>query len=61
MKNTIILAVSLGAFIAATALVLSFRSSVTADTLVGYASVLTLVAMAALEYRINWRRLLGRS
>lgn len=61
MKNTIILAVSLGAFIAAAALVLSFRSPVTADSLVGYASVFALVAMAALEYRINWRRLFGRS
>jgi putative effector of murein hydrolase len=61
MKNTIILAVSLGAFVAATALVLSFRSSVTADSLVGYASVLTLLAMLTLEYRINWRRLFGRS
>ncbi len=60
-ENTIILAVSLGAFIAATALALSFRSPVTADSLVGYASVLTLVAMATLEYRINWRRLFGRS
>jgi hypothetical protein len=61
MKNIIILAVTLGAFIAATALLLSFRSPVSAESVVGYASVLALIGMAALEYRINWRRLLGRS
>jgi hypothetical protein len=61
MKNIIILAVTLGALIAAAALLLSVGSSVTADSIVGYASVLALLGMAALEYRINWRRLIGRS
>ena len=61
MKNSIILAVSLGVTIAAAALLLSFRSLVTAESLVGYLSVLTLVGMVTLEYRINWRRLFGRS
>jgi hypothetical protein len=61
MKNTIILAVSLGVTFAAAALLLSFRSLVTADSLVGYVSVLALLGMATLEYRINWRRLFGRS
>jgi hypothetical protein len=61
MKNNIILAVTLGVSIAAAALLLSVRSSVTADSVVGYASVLALLGMAALEYRINWRRLFGRS
>jgi len=61
MKNSILLAVSLGATIAAAALALSFRSSVTADSFVGYASILALLGLAALEYRINWKRLFGRS
>jgi hypothetical protein len=61
MKNTIILAVSLGAFIAAAAFLLSVRSPFTPDSLVGFVSVLGLLAMATLEYRINWRRLFGRS
>ena len=60
-SNIIILAVLSGGVIAATALLLSFRSPVTADSVVGYASVLALLGMAALEYRINWKRLFGRS
>jgi hypothetical protein len=61
MKNTIILAVSLGVTIAAAALLLSFRSLFTAESLIGYLSVFALIGMATLEYRINWRRLFGRS
>jgi hypothetical protein len=59
MKKNILLAVPVSA-IAVAALVLSFRSSVNAESLIGYASVLTLVGVAALEYRISWRRLFGR-
>ena len=58
-SNILILAVTLGV-LAATALLLSFRSLVTADSLIGYASVLALLGMAGLEYRINWKRLFGR-
>ena len=59
MKNTIIaIAVLLGA-IAAAALLLSYRSRVTVDSAIGYASVLVLVGVATLEYRINWKRLLN--
>jgi hypothetical protein len=57
--NLIVLAATLGA-VAVAALVLSFRSAVDADSLIGYGSVLALVGMAALEYRINWKRLFGR-
>ena len=57
MKNTIItLAVSLGVT-AAAALTLSYRSQVTVDSAIGYACVLSLAGVAALEYRINWKRL----
>lgn len=57
--NVIILAATLSV-IAAAALVLSFRSSVDADSVVGYLSVLALLGMASLEYRINWKRLFSR-
>jgi hypothetical protein len=57
--NVIVIAATLSA-VAAAALVLSFRSSVDADTVIGYLSVLALVGMAALEYGISWKRLFGR-
>ncbi len=57
--NMIILAATL-ASVAVAAVVLSFRSSVDAESVIGYASVLALVGMAALEYRISWKRLFGR-
>ena len=59
MKTNIITAVSLS-LIAIAAIVLSFRSSVDADSVIGYGSVLALLGMAALEYRISWKRLFGR-
>ncbi|MGH7945695.1 MAG: hypothetical protein ACREF9_11890 [Opitutaceae bacterium] len=60
MKNNILVAVPVSA-IAVAALVLSVRSSVNAESLIGYASVFALLSTAALEYRINWKRLFGRS
>jgi ABC-type Fe3+ transport system permease subunit len=60
MKNKIIVLAAIPGVIAAVALVLSFRSPVSADSVIGYVSVLALVGMAALEYRINWKRLFGR-
>lgn len=61
-NNKLILAVTLGgvAFVALTALVLSFRSQVNADTLVGFGSVLALIAVSGVEYRINWKRVFSR-
>jgi hypothetical protein len=61
MKTNITLAVLLGTVFAAAALMLSFRSPVSADSIIGYASILGLLGMAALEYRVNWKRLFGRS
>ena len=58
-KNIIILAVTPGV-IALAALVLSIRSHVSADSLVGFGCVLTLAAMATVEYRINWKRIFSR-
>ena len=58
-NNQIVLVVTLG-IVAATALLLSFRFDLGADSLVGYASVFTLLAVASLEYRISWKWLFGR-
>lgn len=58
-KNIVLLAVTPG-IVAVAALVLSVRSQVDADSVVGYACVLALAAIATLEYRINWRRILSR-
>lgn len=61
MKNDIItLAALLGTTIAVAAYLLSAQSPVSVEELVGYGSVLSLLAVAALEYRINWRGLVGR-
>lgn len=57
--NLIILAATLSS-VAVAAVVLSFRYSVDAASLIGYGSVLALVGMAGLDYRINWKRLLSR-
>lgn len=60
MNKNLVIAVPVSV-LAVAALVLSFRSSVTAESLVGYVSVFALLSVAALEYRINWRRLFGRN
>lgn len=60
MNKNILVAVPFGA-VAVTALLLSFRSSVSAESMIGYAGVAALLAVAALEYRITWKRLFGRS
>jgi len=59
-KNVLLIAVPIS-LIAVAALVLSLRSPVTADSVVGGFSVFALLAVASLEYRINWKRLFGGS
>jgi succinate-acetate transporter protein len=59
MKNNILLAVPVSV-IAVAALVLSFRSLMTVESLIGYAGVFGLLCIASLEYRISWKRLFGR-
>jgi hypothetical protein len=59
MKNLIILAVTLGVIVP-TALVLSFRTPVTTEAVVGYFSVLALLGVTAVEYGITWKRLFDR-
>jgi hypothetical protein len=58
-NNKQLLAVTLGV-IALAALLLSFRAPVTADSLVGFLSVTAILGIAALEYRISWKRVFGR-
>lgn len=59
MKNNKMIAVTSGV-IALAALVLSVRTPVNVESFVGYASVIALVGVAALEYRISWKRVFGR-
>jgi hypothetical protein len=59
MKKNIIVAVPV-ALVAIAALVLSFRAPVSPESVIGYASVFALLGVAALEYRISWKRLFGR-
>jgi hypothetical protein len=60
MKKNLVIAVPVS-LVAVAALVLSFRSSVTAESLIGFGSVFALLAVAALEYRLSWKRLFSRS
>ena len=60
MNKNILVAVPVS-LIAVAALVLSFRSSASVESVIGYASVFALLAVAALEYRISWKRLFGRN
>lgn len=60
MKTTTIVLAATLSTLAVAAIVLSFRSAVDADSVIGYGSVLALIGMAALEYRISWKRLFGR-
>lgn len=59
-KNILLVAVPVSV-IAVTAYLLSLGAPVTAESLIGYVSVFALLGVAALEYRISWKRLFGRS
>ena len=60
MKNTIVTIAVLLGVTAAAALVLSYRSLFSVDSTIGFASVFGLLGVAALEYRITWKRLFSR-
>lgn len=60
MNNNKILLTVVPGVIALTALLLSVRLELNADALFGMASLLAVIAIAAIEYRFNWKRLLGR-
>ena len=61
MKNEItILAGSLGLTAAAAYLLSRANPAFTADSLIGFGVVVALLALAAIEYRISWKSLIGR-
>jgi hypothetical protein len=60
MKNNRLIEAVIPGVIAIAAIALSLSSPVNADTLIGYGSVLALLGVAALDYRIRWKRVLGR-
>jgi hypothetical protein len=60
MKTTMLVAVPVS-LIAVAALLLSVRAPVSAESVIGFASVFGLLGVAALEYRISWKRIFGRS
>lgn len=61
MKNNKVILAVIPSVIAVAALVLSLRSQVGADSLVGYGAVMVLLGLAAVEYRISWKRIFGRN
>jgi len=60
MKNNIITQAVLLGISAAAVLVLSVRSHVSVDSIVGFGTVLAVAGVAALEYRLTWKSVLRR-
>ena len=60
MKNNIIAKTVLLGVLAAAVTLLSYRSLISADSIVGYGCIVMVLALASLEYRISWKWLLGR-
>lgn len=61
MKNELTtLAVTLSLTGAAAYLFSRVNPAINADSLIGYGVVLMLLAIAAAEYRITWKKLIGR-
>ena len=60
MKNNIISQTVIPGLIAAAAILLSFRSPITAESIVAYGSIAMLLGVVALEYRLSWKRLFSR-
>lgn len=49
-----------GILAAAVGLLAVVRSTLPVDSLVGYGVIFMIAATAAVEYRINWKRIFGR-
>lgn len=60
MKNNKLLLAAIPGVIALAALLLSFRSPVAVENIIGYGSVLALLAVMTVEYRIDWKRVFSR-
>jgi len=59
-KENIIKTAVIPGVIALAAIVLSLAIPFSADGLAGYGTVLFLIGIAALDYRISWKRLTSR-
>ena len=60
MKNNITTNAAILGTIAAAILVLSVRSQVSIDSIVGFGSIIALLGVAVMEYRISWKEIFGR-
>jgi len=60
MKTSKLVQAVIPGAIAIAALVLSLRSPLAVESLVGYCTVLVLLAVVALEYRVSWKRIFSR-
>ena len=60
MKNNKFILAVIPSVVASAALLLSLRSHVDADTIVGFGSVIALAGVVALEYRVSSKRVFGR-
>jgi hypothetical protein len=60
MKKDKILSAAIPGAIAIAATVLSLRIPISPDRLAGFVAVLMLLGIAALEYRVTWKNLIGR-
>jgi hypothetical protein len=61
MKNEVTtLAVTLSLMATAIYLLSRVHSAISADSVVGFGAVAVLLAVAAVEYRISWKKLTGR-
>lgn len=60
MKNNIVTYAAILGIPAAALLLLSFRSQVSVESIVGFLCVLAVVGVAIMEYRITWKWILGR-
>lgn len=61
MKNNTVINAVIPGVIALAAIVLSFRYLASADSILGFAGVVAILGIAALEYRLSWKRVFGRN
>jgi hypothetical protein len=61
MKKILLVAVPVSLLVAVAAFLLSDRAQLTPESAIGYVSVLGLLFVAALDYRISWKRLVTRN
>jgi len=60
MKKEKILTATIPSIVAVVAIVLSVRLPISPDRIAGFVTVLMLLGIAALEYRVTWKNLFGR-